>query len=57
MRGVDYHGLTVIVHYEASDVEEALMKIETRHPDIVIVDVWLSKLDGIGVIRRAQGLS
>ena len=42
---------------EASDGEEALMKIESRHPDIVIVDVWLSKLDGIGVIRRAQTLT
>lgn len=42
---------------EASDGEEALMKIERYHPDIVIADVWLSKLDGIGVIRRAQALS
>jgi two-component system response regulator (stage 0 sporulation protein A) len=41
---------------EAVNGEEALMKIGRHHPDIVIADVWLSKLDGIGVIRSAQAL-
>lgn len=41
---------------EATNGEEALQKLSRSHPDIVIIDVWLSKLDGIGVLRSAQGL-
>ena len=26
------------------------------HPDIALIDVWLSKLDGIGVLRNARSL-
>lgn len=39
---------------EASNGEEALSKIGRFHPDVAVVDVWLSKLDGIGVMRSAQ---
>ena len=39
---------------EAGDGEEALIKIGRNHPDIAIVDVWLSKLDGIGVLKTAS---
>ena len=42
---------------EARDGEEALAKIGRSHPDLVIVDLWLSKLDGIGVIRESKKLS
>lgn len=42
---------------EASNGEEALNIISRSHPDIVIADVWLSKLDGIGLIRQAMSLS
>lgn len=41
---------------EASNGDEALQKISRLHPDIVIADVWLSKLDGIGVLRNAKKL-
>ncbi len=41
---------------EASNGEEALQKISRFHPDIVIIDVWLSKMDGIGVLRSAQNI-
>ncbi len=41
---------------EASNGEDALLKIGRFHPDIVIVDVWLSKLDGIGVLRNSRSL-
>jgi two-component system response regulator (stage 0 sporulation protein A) len=41
---------------EASNGEEALLKMSRQHPDVVILDVWLSKLDGIGVLRSAQAL-
>ena len=41
---------------EATNGEEALMKIGRIHPDIVLADVWLSKLDGIGVLRQSRSL-
>ena len=41
---------------EAGNGEEALIQIGKNHPDVAIVDVWLSKLDGIGVIRSSQSL-
>ena len=36
---------------EAENGESALEKIKSLSYDIVIVDLWLSKLDGIGVIK------
>jgi len=39
---------------EASDGEEALYKIERMHPDVVIIDMWLSKLETISVIKKAK---
>jgi two-component system response regulator (stage 0 sporulation protein A) len=41
---------------EAKNGEEALQMITRTRPDVVIVDLWLSKLDGIGVIRGARKL-
>lgn len=40
--------------YEASNGEEALSMIMNVLPEVVIVDILLSKLDGIGVIRQAR---
>ena len=40
--------------YEATNGEEAITMISTVLPDIVIIDVLLSKLDGIGVIRQVK---
>ena len=42
---------------EAVNGEEALIKISRNHPDIVISDIWLSKLDGIGLIRNCKGIN
>lgn len=42
---------------DASNGEEALNIISRIHPDVVIADVWLSKLDGIGLIRQAMTLN
>ncbi len=42
---------------EAQNGEEALIKISRNHPDIVIADIWLSKLDGIGLIRNSKGIN
>ena len=41
---------------EAVNGDDALHKIDRLHPDIAIIDIWLSKLDGIGVIRAAHNL-
>ena len=41
---------------EAANGEEALLKMAHFYPDIVIMDVWLSKLDGIGVLRQCRGM-
>ncbi len=41
---------------EASNGEEALQKIDRTHPDIAIIDIWLSQIDGIGVIRDSHAL-
>ena len=38
---------------EATNGEDALYKIGRFHPDIVLLDVWLSGLDFIGVIKGA----
>ena len=42
--------------YEAANGEEAISMINSAMPEIVLVDVLLSKLDGIGVIRQARSL-
>ena len=42
---------------EAVNGEEALIKISRNHPDVVIADIWLSKLDGIGLIRNCKGIN
>ncbi len=41
---------------EATNGEDALIKIGRTHPDIVLADVWLSKIDGIGVLRKSRTL-
>ncbi len=41
---------------EAANGEEAVLKISHSHPDIVLLDIWLSKLDGIGVLRNTRAL-
>ncbi len=43
------HGYTSVD--EAINGEDALLRINRFRPDVVIADIWLSKLDGIGLIR------
>lgn len=42
--------------FEASNGEEATELISRIHPAVALVDIWLSKLDGIGVVRNAAGI-
>lgn len=44
-------GYTVI---EATDGEEALRMIEQEKPDLIILDLKLPKVDGLGVLRKLQ---
>ena len=37
---------------EATDGEDALNKIRTHRPNIVIIDVWMSKIETVSVIKR-----
>jgi DNA-binding NarL/FixJ family response regulator len=48
-------GLTVVGR--ARDGEEALAKIETRTPDVALVDIRMPRLGGIEVARRAAKVS
>ena len=41
---------------EASNGEETLLRLSRFAPDVVLMDVWLSKLDGIGVLRNSHSL-
>jgi len=41
---------------EAVNGEDALIKLNRFHPDIALVDIWLSKMDGIGVIRNSHNI-
>ena len=42
---------------EAVNGEDALSKIGRQHPDVVIIDIWMSKVDGLSVVRSAKSLS
>lgn len=41
---------------EATGGDDALAKIDRLHPDVAIIDIWLSQLDGIGVIRASRNI-
>ncbi len=51
LRRVGFHNIE-----EATNGEDALIKIGRYHPDVAILDVWLSKLDGIGVLRNCKSM-
>lgn len=42
---------------EAINGEDALVKINRFHPDVALVDLCLSKLDGIGVLRNSKQIN
>ena len=41
---------------EAINGEDTLLKIGSEKPDIVMIDIWLSKLDCVQVIKASQNL-
>lgn len=46
------HGFTIVG--EARNGEEALEKIEQLHPDVLLTDIRMPKMDGIELIRRLE---
>ena len=42
---------------EAINGEDTLLRITRFRPDVVVMDVWLSKLDGIGVLRSCRSMA
>ncbi len=46
------HGYEI---YTANDGEKALALARERHPDLILLDVMMPKLDGIEVCRRLKG--
>ena len=35
-------------------MDDALLRIKKGHPDIAIIDIWLSGIDGLGILRSAM---
>ena len=54
---VDWASVDCVVVGEASNGEEGLEVIRRYHPDLVITDIKMPKLDGIEMLRqlRAEG--
>src|SRR5438309_6468987 len=48
----EMEGYSVIT---ASDGEEGLEKARASHPDVIVCDVMMPKLDGLGVARALKG--
>ncbi|MBR4872920.1 MAG: sporulation transcription factor Spo0A [Clostridia bacterium] len=42
---------------EALNGEDALVRINRSHPDVALIDLCLSKLDGIGVLRQCKQIN
>ena len=38
----------------ARDGEEALMQAQTTHPDLILLDVFMPKVTGVGVLQRLK---
>ncbi len=48
---LEYFGYTVIL---ASDGEEALMKVRSEHPDLILLDIMMPKRNGIQVAQELK---
>ena len=51
LEGFGYRNIT-----EAADGEEAMFVIDKVHPDIVLIDMWMSKIETVSVIKSSQSL-
>ena len=55
----DYFSRTLGCRFvdEATNGEEALAKIQRLHPDVIIADVWLTKIDGLSLVRQISNIN
>ena len=42
---------------EAADGEEAMFQIEKHHPDVVLIDIWMSKVETVSIIRNMEHIN
>ncbi|MBE6573273.1 MAG: sporulation transcription factor Spo0A [Ruminococcaceae bacterium] len=42
---------------EACNGEDTMFKIEQMHPDIVLIDIWMSKIEPVTIIKNVQRMS
>src|SRR5215831_13671727 len=49
---LEAHGFETL---QAADGEDALAAVAQHHPDLVLLDVLMPKLDGIAACRRLKG--
>ncbi|OWR28701.1 hypothetical protein CDO73_17540 [Saccharibacillus sp. O23] len=54
---IEASGLPVQVTATASNGQEALERLETQHADILLTDIRMPKLDGLGLIEQAKLLN
>lgn len=40
--------------FEAADGEEAFLSIQKNHPDLVLLDIMMPKMDGLTVIKKLR---
>ena len=52
--GVLLRGLGADVLAEAPDGQAALELLATQHPDLILTDCQMPRLDGIGLVRRLR---
>ena len=52
IKALNFHGYQVI---EAVDGEEAIEKARAENPDLILLDIYLPKMDGYEVTRTLKG--
>jgi len=52
VKALNFHGYQVI---EAVDGEEAIEKARAENPDLILLDIYLPKMDGYEVTRTLKG--
>lgn len=52
VKALKFNGYQVV---EAVDGEEAIEKVKAEHPDLILLDIFLPKMDGYEATRRLKG--
>lgn len=54
IHGTDWSGINCMVAGEAADGEEGILAARKYHPDVIITDVCMPKMDGIEMLKRLR---